>query len=100
MDTRNCTHTIYGAFCPWICPCHPLDWKRIKVSVANCLGAWRERRRYRGYLATMDDRTLRDIAISRADAEREANLAFWRQPEIDERLRGRNPRTWREDGAP
>jgi uncharacterized protein YjiS (DUF1127 family) len=29
-------------------------------------------------LQTMDDRLLKDIGVSRADVEREANKPFWR----------------------
>jgi hypothetical protein len=40
----------------------------------------------------MDARGLRDIALCRTDALREANLAFWRETVIDETSRGRPPR--------
>jgi drug/metabolite transporter (DMT)-like permease len=39
---------------------------------------WRELSRQRRALLTLDDRTLKDIGISRAEAEREASLPFWR----------------------
>jgi uncharacterized protein YjiS (DUF1127 family) len=32
----------------------------------------------RRHLARMDDRLLRDIGLSRADAKREINKPFWR----------------------
>jgi len=64
------------------------------------MAAWRQRRRYRAYLATMDDRDLRDIGLCRSDAEREANLPFWREPEIDEASRGRARRTRRSGADP
>jgi uncharacterized protein YjiS (DUF1127 family) len=37
-----------------------------------------ERARERRALMALDDRLLKDIAVSRADAEREANKPFWR----------------------
>jgi len=37
----------------------------------------------------MDDRGLSDIGLGRQDADREANLPFWREPVIDEASRGR-----------
>lgn len=41
-------------------------------------GLWRERARQRRALMALDDRLLRDIGISRADAEREVAKPFWR----------------------
>lgn len=38
--------------------------------------AWR-RRRSRMLLAQFDDRMLKDIGLTRADAQREANRPFW-----------------------
>jgi uncharacterized protein YjiS (DUF1127 family) len=37
-----------------------------------------ERVRQRQALMALDDRLLKDIGVSRADAEREANKPFWR----------------------
>jgi uncharacterized protein YjiS (DUF1127 family) len=37
-----------------------------------------ERARQRQALRALDDRLLKDIGVSRADAEREANKPFWR----------------------
>jgi uncharacterized protein YjiS (DUF1127 family) len=39
--------------------------------------AWRERGRQRAALATLDDRALRDIGVSRADIWVEADKPFW-----------------------
>ena len=36
-----------------------------------------QRRRTRVYLAQLDDRMLKDIGITRVEAAREANKAFW-----------------------
>jgi uncharacterized protein YjiS (DUF1127 family) len=39
--------------------------------------AWQERVRERRALNALDDRLLRDIGISRADADRELRKPFW-----------------------
>jgi uncharacterized protein YjiS (DUF1127 family) len=65
----------------------------LRNGLLELFGVWRRRQRYRGYLATMDERDLRDIGLCRPDAEREANLPFWRESAIDETSRGRSPRT-------
>ena len=43
------------------------------------LRRWRERRRGRAALASLGDRMLRDIGITRTDAEHEINKPFWRE---------------------
>jgi len=47
-------------------------------TVAN-LREWRRRSRERAELAALDDRTLKDIGLTRADAEFLSNKPFWRQ---------------------
>lgn len=42
------------------------------------LVAWQERARMRRGLAAMDDRLLRDIGLTRAQAHREYDKPFWR----------------------
>jgi uncharacterized protein YjiS (DUF1127 family) len=44
----------------------------------DMLFAWHERARQRRSLWTLDDCMLKDIGISRTDAELEANKPFWR----------------------
>jgi uncharacterized protein YjiS (DUF1127 family) len=39
---------------------------------------WHERARQRRALLSLDDRMLKDIGVSRAEAEREACRPFWR----------------------
>ena len=79
---------------PWACRiCGFLAWERARIFIgraAERIAIWRRRQRYRTYLATMDDRGLRDIGLGRQDAERKANLSFWRGPVIDETSRGRD----------
>ncbi len=40
--------------------------------------AWRERARKRHLLASLDDRMLRDIGLTRAEVMSEASKPFWR----------------------
>lgn len=42
------------------------------------IAEWQERKTQRRQLLSLDDRALRDIGISRADAEREYRKPFWR----------------------
>ena len=46
--------------------------------VATTLQQWRQRRRSRRELARLDDRALRDIGLTRGDAEFLINKPFWR----------------------
>jgi uncharacterized protein YjiS (DUF1127 family) len=43
------------------------------------LREWRRRAHDRAELARLDDRMLRDIGITRADAEFRSNKPFWRE---------------------
>jgi uncharacterized protein YjiS (DUF1127 family) len=49
------------------------DW------VFATLREWRRRSRERGELATLDDRMLQDIGLTRGDAEFLVNKPFWRE---------------------
>ncbi len=40
---------------------------------------WNERRKQRKALLALDDRLLKDIGISRADAMREGGKPFWKE---------------------
>lgn len=40
---------------------------------------WQERAAQRSRLNTLDDRMLKDIGVSRAEAEHEAAIPFWRE---------------------
>jgi uncharacterized protein YjiS (DUF1127 family) len=40
---------------------------------------WRERMSGRNQLQKLDDRMLRDIGLSRSDAERECSKHFWQR---------------------
>jgi uncharacterized protein YjiS (DUF1127 family) len=43
------------------------------------LDIWRQRLRSRRELVLLDDRSLRDIGLTRYDAVREARKPFWRE---------------------
>ena len=47
--------------------------------VVATLREWRRRSRERGELAELDDRMLKDIGLTRADAEFLSNKPFWRE---------------------
>ena len=51
---------------------------RLLKAAINRLAEWRERAEQRKHLAGMNERMLKDVGISRADAAREANKPFWR----------------------
>ncbi len=57
----------------------PLDAvKRGIVALANTLIVWSERHRQRQALAELDDKMLKDIGLSRAEAAYEFRETFWR----------------------
>jgi len=51
-------------------------WSGLRI--VDMLLQFHERTRQRQALMALDDRLLKDIGISRADAEREASKPFWR----------------------
>jgi uncharacterized protein YjiS (DUF1127 family) len=52
--------------------------RRLARGVPSTLALWAARARQRRELLELDDRLLRDIDVSRTDAEREARKPFWR----------------------
>jgi len=50
----------------------------LVAGVAAMLAEWRRRARARAELGRMSDRELRDLGVTRAEAEREALRPFWR----------------------
>jgi uncharacterized protein YjiS (DUF1127 family) len=52
-----------------------LDTARVSWRTVAC---WHERARQRRALAALSDELLRDIGVTRFDAEHEANKPFWR----------------------
>jgi uncharacterized protein YjiS (DUF1127 family) len=63
----------------WSAP--PVRWAgfgRALAGVAALARGWRARARSRRALLALDERALRDIGVSRAAAQREGELPFWR----------------------
>jgi uncharacterized protein YjiS (DUF1127 family) len=54
------------------------SWRAIARAALRLVALWRERARQRHALASLDERLLRDIGITRYDAEHECNKPFWR----------------------
>jgi uncharacterized protein YjiS (DUF1127 family) len=50
----------------------------VLARIGSEVGEWRPRLRDRRALATMSDRSLRDIGLTRYDADWEAKKPFWR----------------------
>lgn len=53
--------------------------RNLGTRVLARLREWRRRAKERGELAALDDRTLADLGISRAEAEFLANKPLWRE---------------------
>jgi uncharacterized protein YjiS (DUF1127 family) len=51
---------------------------QVLARLANVLAVWERRARERKALAEMSNHMLKDLGISRLDAQREAQKAFWR----------------------
>ena len=61
----------------------PRHRRRVTTDVAGrvlaTLREWRRRARDRAELATLEDRMLKDIGLTRGDAECLSNKPFWRE---------------------
>lgn len=53
--------------------------REVENPIVATFREWRRRARERGQLAKLDDRMLRDIGVTRADAEFLINKPFWRE---------------------
>lgn len=53
-------------------------WGSALVAAVDTFGTWNERRRQRRALESLPDHLLRDIGVSRLDAEQEADKPFWK----------------------
>jgi uncharacterized protein YjiS (DUF1127 family) len=66
-------------------PSHPVvtpraRWSLIPGSIVATLRKWRRRRVERRDLASLDERTLRDIGVDPGAVHYEASQSFWRTP--------------------
>ncbi len=59
---------------------HQGTWSHLAIRVADWLLVAMEIRRQRRALATLDDRALTDIGITRAEAETESGRPLWDLP--------------------
>lgn len=51
---------------------------RLLLRVSNAVLGWQSRARDRYHLAALDDHMLRDMGLTRLDADREFRKPFWR----------------------
>lgn len=56
----------------------PTRHRSIVLRLFDGLLSWQDRARQRHLLAGLDDHLLKDIGLSRADADRESAKPFWR----------------------
>jgi uncharacterized protein YjiS (DUF1127 family) len=56
------------------------DRPGVFAHLGQAIRRWHELSRQRGQLARMDERTLRDLGISHAEARQEARRRFWDDP--------------------
>jgi uncharacterized protein YjiS (DUF1127 family) len=55
------------------------------ATVFKTIAAWHLRARMRAELMALDDRTLKDIGLTRADVLMESDHSFWRSANSDDR---------------
>ena len=76
LPAANVLGTALSAMTPNISALRPyrlLRWRQMKRHFTE----WRLRWHSRNELMSLSDRTLRDIGVSRSDAEFEASKPFW-----------------------
>ena len=57
----------------------PASLSRSLFRVLETLATWQQRARERAQLASMDERSLSDMGINRADVWRECRKPFWQE---------------------
>ena len=75
IEFDPCTEDAIEALTP---PAPRLTLTGVLRRLGTRVAAWQERARMRRGLAAMDDRLLRDIGLTRAQAHREYDKPFWR----------------------
>jgi len=71
MAHKDCVDTR------WQFPAYRLPEIFGPAALLSRFRAWRERALSRHLLLQLDDRMLRDVGLSRSDADRECNKHFW-----------------------
>jgi uncharacterized protein YjiS (DUF1127 family) len=66
-----------GRWIEWEWQASPPRQRPLWRAARECLSLWLGRARQRRQLATLDDRLLADIGISRCDVMRECDKPFW-----------------------
>jgi uncharacterized protein YjiS (DUF1127 family) len=56
----------------------PVRWHSVVMQAVDLVLAWHERARQRRQLQSLNDYMLKDLGLSRADVEGEAQKPFWR----------------------
>jgi len=83
MRTVSPLPSVNGAYPSLPQRARRIEWWRLPKAaglfVTGVLREWRRRSRDRAQLATLDDRMLRDIGVSRGDVLAEINKPFWRR---------------------
>jgi len=74
MISEHCRHPL-----PAVPGLHPRLRRLVSLEWIRIVGVWMERSRQRHALAQLDDRALKDIGVTRAQATREAAKPFWRK---------------------
>ena len=75
IEFDPCAENGIGAF---VAPAPRARFAGVLRRLGQRVVAWQERARMRRGLAAMDDRLLRDIGMTRAEAHREYDKPFWR----------------------
>jgi uncharacterized protein YjiS (DUF1127 family) len=71
-------HTSRRVAAPCRSAANAKSGRNAAVALVDAVLGWAERARQRRALGALDDIALRDIAVSRADADRELSKPFWR----------------------
>jgi len=71
------TKLVDGPDCAPAALAAPRGLRAAFQSIRKRVAEWRERAEQRRHLSGMNDRMLKDVGISRADAVREASKPFW-----------------------
>jgi uncharacterized protein YjiS (DUF1127 family) len=73
LNTQPFAHSAFRFFAPAARP------RRFRVwpALVGAVTVWRELRRSRQHLATLDDRALADVGLTRAQQRSESAKSFW-----------------------